>query len=214
MHLAYWNLRGQAQISRYTLEASGVAYEETRYEMKDAMNWFQKDKLAAKHPLANLPLLTDGDIQVTEHDAVVRYIAKRFKPDLFGYNDAEYSLVESFFSMLTKLRVKINDFANVQGATEESRADFVSKNKADLLRLETYAKGKKFLVGEHLTIADIYLYEIITILKFVSQSSVSDLKNLTLLAAHFETQEWLKKYKTSGKWLERTYFGPRAAFNN
>ena len=182
--------------------------------MKDAMNWFQKDKPAAKHPLANLPLLTDGDIQVTEHDAVVRYIAKRFRPDLFGYSDAEYALVESFFCMLTKLRGKINDFANVQGATEESRAEFVTKNKGDLLRLEPYAAGKKFLVGEHLTIADIYLYEVITILKFVSESSVSDLKNLVHLAAHFETQEWFRKYKASGKWLERTYFGPRAAFNN
>ncbi len=100
------------------------------------------------------------------------------------------------------------------GATEEGRAEFVTKSKGDLLRLEPYAAGKKYLVGEHLTIADIYLYEVITILKFVSESSVSDLKNLSNLAAHFETQEWFRKYKASGKWLERTYFGPRAAFNN
>ena len=146
------------------------------------MTWFQKGKPSAKHPLANLPMITDGETQVAEHDAVIRYIAKRFKPDLMGYNDAEYGLVESFFCYITKLKVRIIEFVNKpEAASEESKVTFMTANKGELVKLDAYAAGKTFLVGEHLTIADIYLYEVIAILRLINEATTNELKNLVHL---------------------------------
>ena len=122
--LAYWGVRGLGQLPRYTLEAAGVSYEETKYT--DFALWFQTDKPKVKNPLANLPILTDGDVEITEHDAIVRYVARKFRPDLLGNTDAEYGLVENLFTYFTKLRSKEGEFCNKADPTEEGRVAFVN----------------------------------------------------------------------------------------
>ena len=120
---------------------------------------------------------------MAEHDAVPRYVARRFKPDLLGVDNAEYALVESFYSYLTKLKLKSASFTYLPDPTEESRKGFIEQNKTDLVRLDKHAAGRKFLVGEHVTIADLYFYEVWTGLKCISDVAVSDLKNLANLYA-------------------------------
>ncbi len=89
LHLAYWPIRGLAGVVRTTLEATNAPYTETRYT--DYILWFQSDKLLVTNPLPNLPILYDGDIQITEHDSIIRYVARKFKPELLGNNDAEFA---------------------------------------------------------------------------------------------------------------------------
>ena len=62
---------------------------------------------------------------MAEHDALARYIARRFKPDLLGVNDAEYALVESSYCYLTKLKLKALNFSVLPDPTEESRKGFI-----------------------------------------------------------------------------------------
>ena len=62
---------------------------------------------------------------MAEHDAVARYIAKRFKPDLLGVDNAEYALVESFYCYLTKFKLKALAFSHSENVTDETRKGFI-----------------------------------------------------------------------------------------
>ena len=119
-----------------------------------------------------------------------------------------------FVCFVFKLKLKSASFTYLPDPTEESRKGFIEQNKTDLVRLDKHAAGRKFLVGEHVTIADLYFYEVWTGLKCISEVAVSDLKNLANLYALFENQEWFKNYRASDKWLERGIFPPSAKFNN
>ena len=35
-------------------------------------------------PLPNIPHMQDGDVHISEHDAILRYLAKKYKPELLG----------------------------------------------------------------------------------------------------------------------------------
>src|SRR4051794_38542016 len=97
--LSYWPGRGLGSFIRYTLEAAGVPYEETRYSNHE--DWFIRDKPSLTMVLPNLANLKDGAVHISEHDAIIRYIAKKYKPELLGIDDQEYAFVENFFSCLT-----------------------------------------------------------------------------------------------------------------
>jgi len=89
--LAYWDIRGLAQPIRMLL-----AYTETKYEDKyyvcgpaptfDKSCWFDiKYSLGLDFP--NLPYYVDGDIKITQSNAILRYIGR--KNNLLGTNETE-----------------------------------------------------------------------------------------------------------------------------
>ena len=100
--LSYWGgIRGSAQPARYVLEYAQIPYEQTLYTNDD--DWFVRDKSSLSTLLPNLPYIKDGDLILTEHDAIVRYLARKFKPELLGSNDAEFGLAENILAFWTKV---------------------------------------------------------------------------------------------------------------
>ena len=61
--LAYWGIRGLAQVPRLLLAFSGVHFEDYHYTNADT--WFKNDKLHLGIDFPNLPYLIDGDNNVT-----------------------------------------------------------------------------------------------------------------------------------------------------
>merc|ERR1712071_163490 len=160
--LAYWDIRGLAQPIRLLL-----AYTETKYEDKyyvcgpaptfDKTCWFDiKSSLGFDFP--NLPYYVDGDVKITQSNAILRYIGR--KNNLLGTDETE--------------RIRVDMMENEIG---DFRSTFVSlcynPNFAD--RHENYRKAlpdrlAKFsnflgeniwLAGEHIAVVDFILYEML-----------------------------------------------------
>mmetsp|Transcript_40419 Transcript_40419/g.35877 ORF Transcript_40419/g.35877 Transcript_40419/m.35877 type:complete len:108 (+) Transcript_40419:83-406(+) len=92
--LCYWNVRGRTQPVRFFLEYLGLPYEEKRYELANAMDWFAKDKNELNCTFPNLPYLKDGDKIVTETDALFHYLARKAnKKDLLGKEEHQVDLM-------------------------------------------------------------------------------------------------------------------------
>jgi len=94
--LAYWDIRGLAQPIRLLL-----AYTDTKYEDKyyvcgpapefDKTCWFGiKSSLDLDFP--NLPYYIDGDVKITQSNAIMRYIGR--KNNLLGTNEKEMISVD------------------------------------------------------------------------------------------------------------------------
>jgi len=76
----------------------GVDFEDVVYEYGPAPefhrdNWM-KVKFTMPHDYPNLPYLIDGDFNLTETAAIMKYIAHKWKPELLGANSHEYANAE------------------------------------------------------------------------------------------------------------------------
>eukprot|EP00347_Sterkiella_histriomuscorum_P021863 403332504 len=138
LHLTYWNCRGRTQHVRYVLEAIEVPYEETRYEISQYQDWIDKDKPELEGTLAlpNLPHLKDGDVHITEHDAIMRYLARKYKPEMLGRNDKEYALMENYLCYITKFYMKLGEFCYYTDPTEENRLKHIESLHSEMSKFD------------------------------------------------------------------------------
>ena len=132
LKLAYWNVRGRTQHVRYVLEAIGIPYDETRYQLENYKEWFERDKQKMEEDaslvLPNLPYLIDEEAGVTftEHDAIMRYLARRYKPEMQGKTLADQAEVEQFLGFLFNFYLnKCGMFCYAPEPTDEKRVAFV-----------------------------------------------------------------------------------------
>lgn len=77
MVLGYWAIRGLGQPIRLLLEVSGIEYEEKRYALEKRADgtWSRDQWFDVKHklglPFPNLPYLIDGDLHLTQTQAIL-----------------------------------------------------------------------------------------------------------------------------------------------
>lgn len=127
---------------------------------------------AAKSPLGKLPFIeTDDKTVIYGDNAVLRYIARLGKGNLYGANDVEAGLIEQFVAMSSTdidlpaavwILPILGQIQNNVQATSRAKVD-ISKI---LGYLNKHLTTRTFLVGERITIADIavamslyYLYQ-------------------------------------------------------
>ncbi|XP_075469715.1 glutathione S-transferase Mu 1-like isoform X3 [Ascaphus truei] len=81
MILGYWDIRGVAHSIRLLLEYTGTPYEETRYVTGGAPDYDKSQWLDVKETLGldfpNMPYLLDGDVKLSQSNAILRYIARK-----------------------------------------------------------------------------------------------------------------------------------------
>ena len=92
-HLYYWVIRGLGSYIRLAFEAAGVTdYLTTDY--KEDEEWFGRDKPQLGMTLPNLPYLKDGDLYISEHDAIFRHVLRKYKPEMLGVGLDEQAEVD------------------------------------------------------------------------------------------------------------------------
>jgi glutathione S-transferase len=90
--LGYWKIRGLAQQIRYLLSYVKVEWNEVNYEAYpnadgtwDRTEWTNvKSTVGDKMAFPNLPYFFDGDLKLSETNAIMRHICRKHKPELLG----------------------------------------------------------------------------------------------------------------------------------
>lgn len=144
--LNYWaGIRGYGAYVVQTFEAAGQQYNYNKYT--DYGVWMS-DKASSQIILPNLPNIVDGDVQVAEHDACVRYVARKYKPELLGTTQAEQANVDMVHAFWIKLNLKARNICYNKDVTTEERIKVIADQDASLQRLNDHYNGKKFLLGD------------------------------------------------------------------
>lgn len=106
--LGYWKVRGLGQQVRCMLVYCGVDFDEERYEVQgeapdwDLSQWTDKKfNLGMEYP--NLPYLIDGETKLSETVAIMKYIAKKYKPSLLGSSAATLGEAEMIYAQVWQL---------------------------------------------------------------------------------------------------------------
>ena len=154
--LGYWGIRGRGQVTRNILAYTGLSFEEKIYA-KPEEYFGEKFSLGLDFP--NLPYLIDGDIKISESDAIPRHVIRRSgKLDLLGKTPQDQAFVDSFISAFW------NDYVNplvvmpFNKNVLSLKTPHYYKNKSKFEKLEKFLSSKKYVMG-YLTLADFYVAE-------------------------------------------------------
>jgi glutathione S-transferase len=160
----------RSQRILWLLEELGTPYDMKRYQ-RDAKTRLAPPELKAVHPLGKSPVITDGDVTISESGAIVDYIIRRYgqgngeanakpammpKPggvDFEAYNEwLHYSEGSAMLPLMLNLYVSRLKEA---GAPLHPRIDSELANH--LGYVDGALKGREFFVGNSLTGADIQM---------------------------------------------------------
>ena len=170
--LGYWKIRGLASQIRYEMVYLGVDFDEHHYEQGDAPDfdrgqWISvKDSLGLKFP--NLPYLLDGDLKLTETNAIMKYIAHKYGSHLLGGDATTIAKVEMVAGVVNDLKGAVT-----MPCYTGSSAESITGNLLEKVRpIVEFMGDKKFLVGEEPTYVDFTMFELIELMQFVSQGAL------------------------------------------
>lgn len=157
--LHYFNGRGRAEVSRLIFAATGQKYEDNRFERE------QWPALKSQMPLGQVPVLEIDGIKLPQSTAIARFLAKQL--NLAGKGSLEEAKVDAVADTVSDL---INAFVLVRHEPDPTRQkDMMDKFRNEelpkqLQNLEAlgkmYGNGGPFFVGNSLTWADLYFYDV------------------------------------------------------
>jgi glutathione S-transferase len=203
--LFYWNIRGLGSFICMAFAAANKDYELKEFTGETANEWFGKDKMNLPMTLPNLPYLKDGLLYISEHDAIFKHVLRKYKPDLLGDSIDEQAEIDQFVSFLVKLNLKIREYCykdTTKDASTEDKSKFLEQFKFVLERIDARIanNGKKFLLGNKFTAADIFLFETFWMMKVIDPNLEKTYTNINEVSKNIEEMDWFKNYKNSEKW--------------
>merc|ERR1711941_9068 len=160
--VAYWSIRGLAAPLRMMCHHANVEFEDTQYPLGgepgnwDASAWFGvKPALKEKNALMNLPYVIDGDTVVTQSNACLSYLGRKF-----GITQ-DVTKMEQVLAQVMDLR---NDAVEVFYRNWDSHENHCSKNvPTHYGKLNGWLEqqGTAYVAGDEPSPADFHLWEMI-----------------------------------------------------
>ena len=184
--LGYWAIRGLGQPIRFLLAHAEVAFSEVRFGINqdgsagESHDWAtHKDTLSV--PFPNLPYLIDSsgpaEVQLTQSNAVMRYLARRF--GYYGDTASDQICIDVLQDEAYDLRNSIVKAVYTLGAEYEAAFDEFTSTAVPryLDGFESYLSNRGIhthFVGTRISLVDFILYELIWQVSIMVPGSVTD----------------------------------------
>lgn len=120
----------------------------------------KKEPFLKLNPAGKVPALEDGETVVTDSNAILVYLARKYAPDWLPNTPVLEAEVQKFLSLAA------GEIANGPAAArlitvfgaelDAERAGFIAKSAFD--QLEQHLDGQEWLVGDRPTVADVAIY--------------------------------------------------------
>ena len=202
--LGYWGIRSLGQPIRMLLGYKNVEFEEKIYPVGDAPMFDKAEWNNAKFTLGldfpNLPYLIDGDVKMSESNAIMRYLARKY--NLEGETEEEKRRIDILESVLNDFRIS---YINL---TYFSRPQDFAKNlekfKEDVQpALDRFDKflgaDQKFFASNRLTYIDFLVHELMDQHRLLSKDILDNSNNLQNFMISFEQVPDIKEFMKSNK---------------
>ncbi|XP_006899380.1 PREDICTED: glutathione S-transferase Mu 1-like [Elephantulus edwardii] len=215
MTLGYWDIRGLAHAIRLILEYTDSKYEEKKYKLGDAPDYDRSQWLNEKFKLGldfpNLPYLLDGAHKITQSNAIMRYLARKY--NLCGETEEEKIRVDILENQVTDTRLELIrvcyslDFEKLKPPYLEGLPD----------KLKLYSQflgNRLWFSGDKITFVDFLAYDVLDMNRIFEPKCLDAFPNLKDFMARFEGLDKISAYMKSSKFLPRPLFGKKALWGN
>ncbi|CAN7988519.1 unnamed protein product [Ixodes pacificus] len=219
--LGYWEgIRGIIVPIRCMLAYAGVPYRFKTYPFfrggatlaQWKAPWLEDRAALAEQglPFPNLPYLIDGDVQLTQSLAIMRYLARKYGLDL---PDAD----PGASAKLDMIEAQVNDFRwnlifhCLEDKYEALRWNFLENIPGELSRFSQFLGNRRWLMGDRLTHVDFMLYEALDQYALFSEGCLDAEPNLKAYTDRFRNLEPIKCFLESGDFEPWPVLLPNAA---
>jgi len=194
MKLTYFNVRGLGELPRLLLIDNGVDFEDQRVDKE--REWPQ---LKPKMKFGQIPCLYDGDFEVVQSGAIMRYLARKVGKGLYGANDKEATCIDMIYEGVNDLREKYWNLIYHTEFTDADKKKFMAETlPSELEKFEKLLKAKDggahYFNGAKISFVDYAVFEMMDALLTLCAQC---LDKYPLLKAHHgrvAAREHLKTY--------------------
>ncbi|GAV06457.1 hypothetical protein RvY_16445-2 [Ramazzottius varieornatus] len=213
MIFGYWDVRGIFQPIRYVLEHVGEQYEFKSYSV-GTNTWFeQKASLGMDFP--NLPYLIDGDVQLTQSNAILHYLGKKY--GLVAKNEKDQRIQDMFDGMLWDITYGAAMFfyPHMRGrmypdGLEEGKSTYLNaKIKPKLEELDRWMANKRYIFGDTMHYNDFVLFERLDAHHTAFPDLLAQYPNLQRFYHDMLNEKGVETVLGSDKW-SKAFNGPQA----
>ncbi|XP_013917465.1 PREDICTED: glutathione S-transferase 3-like [Thamnophis sirtalis] len=195
--LTYFNGRGLMESVRWLLAAAGVEFEEVFLETREQYLKLVKDGYLL---FDQVPLVEMDGLKLVQTKAILRYIGGKY--NLLGKDLKERAQIDMYAEGTMDLMGLILYYPFSSPKEKEKQlAAFIEK--AETRYLPVYEKALKhhnqeFLVGNHLSLADIQLLEAILMLEERKADILTPFPQLKAFKARISAFPTIKKFLEPG----------------
>ncbi|XP_040574939.1 glutathione S-transferase Mu 3 [Lepeophtheirus salmonis] len=211
--LAYWDIRGLAQPIRLLLEYTGEDYEEKKYSCGPAPDFDKSSWLAIKQSISldfpNLPYYIDGDVKLTQSNAIIRHIAR--KNDLCGKTENDKWKVDLLAEQAMDFRNGIVHLS-YNPNFESLKDNYLKSVQGKLVEFSNFIGKGPWFTGESITFVDFIMYELLDQHRLLSSTVLDQFKNLKDFLDRFEKLPKIAEYMKSERFIHRPINNKMAAF--
>ncbi|XP_031572852.1 glutathione S-transferase Mu 3-like [Actinia tenebrosa] len=211
---AYWDIRGLAQPIRLLLHYIELECEDKRYACGPAPDYSRESWLKEKFTLGldfpNLPYYIDGDIKITQSNAILRHIAR--KKNLCGETEKEKVIVDMLENQLMDFRNGFVGLCYNAKAYDDAKPKYLENVVPKIKAFADFLGEEKFFVGEKITFVDFVMYELLDQHKVFDASLLEPHANLKAYLERIEALPAIAAYMKSDKFITRPINNPIARF--
>jgi len=213
--LAYWDIRGLAQPARMLLGYLGEDFEDKMFVCGEAPDYDRSCWTEVKETLGfdfpNLPYLIDGDVKVTQSNAIMRYLGRKAGMD--GETETEKVRVDILENQAMDFR---NGFVGLCYRSGEAWLEKSEKYKTNikslLKRFEKFIGDLTFFAGPKLTYVDFIMYELLDQHRLFEPKILDDFDKLSGFMKRFEEEPKIEAFMKSSKCFKGPINNKMAAF--
>jgi len=199
--LAYWDIRGLAQPARMLLGYLGEDFEDRMYSCGEAPDFDKtcwtdvKETLGLDFP--NLPYLMDGDIKITQSNAIMRYLGRKNGMD--GQSETEKVRVDIIENQAMDFRNGFVGLCYRSVPFAEKAEKYKANVKSILTRFDKFLGDFKFFAGDKITFVDFIMYELLDQHRIFDATLLDEFHKITAFMKHFEEEPKIASFMKSSK---------------
>lgn len=151
-------LSGHAHRVELFASLSGIKHEVNNINLPEGEH--KKAPYLALNPLGQVPTIEDGDVVISDSNAILVYLARKYAPTYLPQDPQQEAEVQKFLTLAAgelAFGPAAARLITVFNAPIDPEFTKVVAEKA-LTKLENHLEGREFLVGDSVTIADIAVY--------------------------------------------------------
>jgi len=197
MKLTYFPIRGLGETPRLLLVDNGVEFEDHR--LADG-EW---EKLKPTMEFGQVPCLNDGDFQLVQTGAIMRYLAHKIGKGLHGSTDKEAARIDMIYEGVGDIRTKYATLIYRSGFTDADKKAFLDALPSELEKFEKILKSKDngthFFNGANMSYADYAVFEILDCLLTLCPAVLEKFPQLKAFHGRVAARPHLKAYLESDR---------------
>ncbi|XP_047132964.1 glutathione S-transferase Mu 5 isoform X1 [Hydra vulgaris] len=204
--LGYWKIRGLAQPIRLLLGYTKTDFVDKTYESGDAPEYDRTSWLSVKYTLGldfpNLPYFIDGDVKLTQSNAIIQYIARKNNMD--GNTEKEKYRIDMMVNELVDFRTGFVTlcYRTKPEDLDQAVKDYKTNVQPRLKLFEDFLGDFPFLAGDKLTFVDFIFYELLDIHKVFQEDILASFPKLEAFVKRFEAIPEIHDFMKSDKFFK------------